>query len=155
MTDLPCDAGEKADQLKRTAKAHKTDTKVSKAKKEGKVVKRKFKGIRIRKGVHIKVASCTHGVCSDITIACSAAACLSDLPSKSVHCSHHAYMLSWHHMHSCKHATCHIQHDTKVKLQQPAHHYDGQSQTLCSASFAGHQGHRRRLQEEGTEGPQS
>ncbi|KAL3161475.1 hypothetical protein ABBQ32_010356 [Trebouxia sp. C0010 RCD-2024] len=45
---------EKADQLKRTAKAHKTDRKVSKANKDGKVVKRKFKGIRIRKGVRIK-----------------------------------------------------------------------------------------------------
>lgn len=49
------DAGEKADQLKRTAKAHKTNTKVNKAKKDGKVVKSKFKGIRIRKGVRIKV----------------------------------------------------------------------------------------------------
>ena len=52
---MPCGAGEKADQLKRTAKAQKTDTKVSKAKKEGKVVKNKFKGIRIKKGVRIKV----------------------------------------------------------------------------------------------------
>jgi len=48
-------AGEKADQLKRTAKAHKTNKKVTKAKKEGKTVKNKFKGIRIKKGVRIKV----------------------------------------------------------------------------------------------------
>ena len=54
-TDVPYGAGEKADQVKRTAKAQKTDTKVRKAKKEGKVVKNKFKGIRIKKGVRIKV----------------------------------------------------------------------------------------------------
>lgn len=48
-------AGERADQLKRTAKAHKTNKKVTKAKKEGKTVKNKFKGIRIKKGVRIKV----------------------------------------------------------------------------------------------------
>ncbi|DBB04880.1 TPA: hypothetical protein ACH3X3_010166 [Trebouxia sp. C0006] len=45
---------EKADQLKRTAKANKTNKKVTKAKKEGKTVRNKFKGIRIKKGVRIK-----------------------------------------------------------------------------------------------------
>lgn len=48
-------AGEKADQLKRSAKAAKTDKKVNKAQAEGKVTKKKFKGIRIRKGVRVKV----------------------------------------------------------------------------------------------------
>ena len=51
-------SGEKADQLKRSTKANKTNKKVAKAKTEGKVVKNKFKGIRIRKGVRIKVSSC-------------------------------------------------------------------------------------------------
>jgi len=48
-------AGEKADQLKRTAKANRTNKKVTKAQKEGKTVRNKFKGIRIKKGVRIKV----------------------------------------------------------------------------------------------------
>lgn len=45
---------EKADQLKKTHKAQKTNTKVSSAKKEGKPIKNKFKGIKIKKGVRIK-----------------------------------------------------------------------------------------------------
>lgn len=56
-------AGEKADQLKRTAKANKTNKKVTKAKKEGKTVRNKFKGIRIKKGVRIKVCySIVHSI---------------------------------------------------------------------------------------------
>ena len=56
-------AGEKADQLKRTAKANRTNKKVTKAKKEGKTVRNKFKGIRIKKGVRIKVCySIVHSI---------------------------------------------------------------------------------------------
>ena len=54
---IHCHAGEKADQLKKTHKAQKTNTKVSSAKKEGKPIKNKFKGIKIKKGVRIKVCS--------------------------------------------------------------------------------------------------
>ena len=53
--------GEKAEQLKRSSKAAKTNKKVKTAQKEGKVTKKKFKGIRIRKGLTVKVhlVTCT------------------------------------------------------------------------------------------------
>ena len=47
--------GERAEQLKRSSKAAKTNKKVKTAQKEGKVTKKKFKGIRIRKGLTVKV----------------------------------------------------------------------------------------------------
>lgn len=66
-------AGEKADQLKRSAKAAKTDKKVKKAKAEGKVTKKKFKGIRIRKGVRVKVRQATHRII--VYVVCNKCAC--------------------------------------------------------------------------------
>ena len=134
-------AGEKADQLKRQTKAKKTDKKLNKAKKEGKAAKNKFKGIRIRKGVRIKVS-----------LSSCAAMLKQKLPQHvgSQHKLHSSWCLHFDSL-TCVYISflsrgsqCSSRavsnHSSVTKFKKFMH---CASSFCCAVSCSGHQGHRR------------